>query len=203
MDVALEAQPAVCQSKSRFFQGNKTSLLNKSVREACEQQSRSRPDYSKFRIERSDPLRSRDRAAMSMAWLSRSRRSLVCQLVNRSSPFDQEEGEIARRPRCHRGLVFYFSFGQRGLRACAQKTGFSIDKRDPPRRIQRKRAGFCLIFGIHRQIRILPIAEDAEPFELFALDVDELPRKRFRSFANLERERPRDSFTTLYSMGRP
>ena len=45
---------------------------------------------------------------------------------------------------------------------------------------------FCFIFGVHRQIRILPITEDAEPFELLALDVDELPRKRFRFFANFQ-----------------
>ena len=36
---------------------------------------------------------------------------------------------------------------------------------------------------------MFPIAEHAEPLELFALDVDEFSRKRFALFADLERRK--------------
>ena len=48
---------------------------------------------------------------------------------------------------------------------------------------------FRFVFGIHRQIRMFPIAEHAEPLELFALDVDEFSRKRFASLADLQRRK--------------
>ena len=48
---------------------------------------------------------------------------------------------------------------------------------------------FRFVFRIHRQIGIFPIAKDAEPFELLALDIDEFPRERFRSFADFERRK--------------
>src|SRR4029077_14466933 len=45
------------------------------------------------------------------------------------------------------------------------------------------------IFGIHCQVRIFPIAEDAESSELLALDVDEFSRKRFAFLADLNRRK--------------
>src|SRR5438045_9440883 len=39
---------------------------------------------------------------------------------------------------------------------------------------------------MHRKIRILPVVEYAETFELFAFDVDELSGKRFRSLSNFQ-----------------
>src|SRR5205807_3848210 len=48
------------------------------------------------------------------------------------------------------------------------------------------------VFGIHRQIWIFPIAENAEPLELLALDAYEFSRKRFGFFPDLQRrKRPR------------
>src|SRR4029453_1401726 len=101
-------------------------------------------------------------------------------------------------------LVFHFGFGERGLRTCAPKNRLLRLINEPFLNEYGEGAqDFCLIFGIHRQIRILPIAEDAEPFELFALDVDKLPGNLSRFLRTSRGERPRDSFTTLYSIGSP
>src|SRR2546423_1078155 len=51
--------------------------------------------------------------------------------------------------------------------------------------------------GIQGQIRILPFAEDAEPLELLALNVDKLSRERFRSLPHFERRKAARFFHDL------
>src|SRR6266496_1450699 len=56
--------------------------------------------------------------------------------------------------------------------------------------ILRERAeDFRFVFGLHREIRMFPIAEHAQPLELFPLDVDEFLRKRLGFFADLQRRK--------------
>src|SRR6266511_3381026 len=86
-------------------------------------------------------------------------------------------------------LVFHFGFGQRSLRTCAPKNRLlRLINETFLNEYGESAQDFRFIFGIHRQIRILPIAKDAQSLELLALDVDELSRKRFRLFANLQRK---------------
>ena len=82
-------------------------------------------------------------------------------------------------------LVFDLGFGQRGLRAGApehrllaliNEALFDEDGEGAD--------DLRLVGGIERQIRVLPIAQDAEPLELLALDVDELARERLRLLAH-------------------
>ena len=101
-------------------------------------------------------------------------------------------------------LIFDFGFGQRGLRAGAPENRllrlineilFNEDGEGAQ--------NFGFVFGIHRQIWIFPIAENAEAFELLALKIDILAREGFGFLRTSSGESSRDSLTTLYSMGRP
>ena len=44
---------------------------------------------------------------------------------------------------------------------------------------------------IEREIGMLPVAEDAEPLELLALDIDEFARERLGSLAHFQRRQVR------------
>jgi hypothetical protein len=81
-------------------------------------------------------------------------------------------------------LIFHFGFGEGGLGAGA-----------PEDRLHRlvnqtllhedgegaQDLGF--VFGIHGEVGMFPIAENAEAFELLALDIDEFARESFATFA--------------------
>ena len=86
-----------------------------------------------------------------------------------------------------------------------QKTGFLAFVNQPLFHEDGEGAQDLRFVGrVERQIRLLPIAEHAEPLELLALDIDELARERFAASCRTSSgARPRDSFTTLYSIGRP
>ena len=87
-------------------------------------------------------------------------------------------------------LVLHFGFGERGLRAGAPKDRLLRLINETFLNENGERAqNFRFVFRIHRQIGIFPIAKDAQPFELLALDIDEFPRERFRSFADFERRK--------------
>src|SRR5207253_5983827 len=103
MDVAPEVQPAAWQDEHSILLALQNQFVQWIDRKVCGRQALARSDYSKFRIRRPDPLQSRGLQAMSMALLSRSRRSLAYQLVNRFSPPGREEAGIARTPRCRPG----------------------------------------------------------------------------------------------------
>ena len=87
-------------------------------------------------------------------------------------------------------LIFHLGFGESGLRAGAPEDrllrlvhqAFLNENRERTQDLR-------FVFGIHRQIRMFPVAEHAEPLELFALDVDEFSRKRFALFADLQRRK--------------
>ena len=85
-------------------------------------------------------------------------------------------------------LVFHLSLGQGGLRAGAPKNRLErfVDQtlfHEDGEGAQDLR----LVGRVHRQVRIFPVAEDAEALELLALDVDELARKGFRALSHFER----------------
>src|ERR1017187_9675325 len=85
-------------------------------------------------------------------------------------------------------LIFNFGLGQRGLSAGAPENRFLrlineiLFNEDGE---GAKNLGF--IFGIHGEIWIFPVAEDAEPFELLALKIDIFARESFRFLAHFER----------------
>src|SRR6266550_6162371 len=83
-------------------------------------------------------------------------------------------------------LIFHFGFREGGLRAGA-----------PENRLQRfvnqtflnedgeGAQNLRLVSGIHGEIGMFPIAENAEAFELFALNIDKFARESFATFADL------------------
>src|SRR4029077_19151708 len=87
-------------------------------------------------------------------------------------------------------LIFYFGLGEGGLRARAPENrflrlvhkAFLNENRESAQNLR-------FVFGIHCQVRIFPIAEDAESSELLALDVDEFSRKRFAFLSDLNRSK--------------
>ena len=110
---------------------------------------------------------------------------------------DRDTGLVFERARDNRKLhkyggviaflVFHFGFGQGGLCAGAPKdrlqrfvnqTLFNADGEGAQ--------NLRLVSGIHGEIGMCPIAENAEAFELFALNIDEFARKSFATFAHLE-----------------
>ena len=89
-------------------------------------------------------------------------------------------------------LIFHFGFGERGLRAGAPEDRLLRLVHQAFLNENRERAqDFRFVLGIHRQIWMFPVAEHAEPLELFALDVDEFSRKRFASFSGPPAEKAR------------
>src|SRR6267142_124178 len=186
----LKSDQLFANTKSRFFRGNKTSLVNELIAKLASN------NHSLVSIAQNFIFGVRIHCDREIC-----RQCPWCCCPDRDADWliSWQTGfrDLVRRkrePRINRGivaiLVFYFSFGQRGLRACAPKNRlFRLINETFVNKYSESAQDFCLIFGIHRQIRMLPIAEDAEPFELLALDIDELSRKRFRSFANLKRRK--------------
>src|SRR5438067_1414329 len=85
-------------------------------------------------------------------------------------------------------LIFHFSFSERSLRAGAPKDWLLRLINETFLNKHRESAqNFRFVFGIHRQIWMLPIAEDTQSLELLALDIDKLSRERFRFLADCER----------------
>ena len=85
-------------------------------------------------------------------------------------------------------LIFDLRFGERSLGAGAPKNrllrlvnqSFLNEDRECAQ-------DFRFVFWIERKIRMFPIAEDTEPFELLALKIDILARERIATFANFQR----------------
>ena len=88
-------------------------------------------------------------------------------------------------------LIFDFGLRERGLRAGAPKDRLLRFVDQPFLDEDGERAqNLRFVCGIQRQIWMLPIAQDAEPFELLALDVDELARECLRFLAHFQRRKP-------------
>ena len=105
------------------------------------------------------------------------------------SPVD--DGKFHINGRVFAVLIFHFRFGQRRLRAGAPKNRLHAFVNEAFLDEDREGAeNFRFVSRIEREIGMLPIAEDAEPLELLALDVDKLARERFRFLAHLERRKP-------------
>ena len=84
-------------------------------------------------------------------------------------------------------LIFHFGFGEGGLGARApenrlhrlvNQTFFHEDGEGA------QDLGF--VFGIHGEVGMFPIAENAEALELLALNIDELAGKSFATFAHFQ-----------------
>ena len=85
-------------------------------------------------------------------------------------------------------LILHFGFGERGLGTGAPENWFLRLINQTLLNKDRERAqDFRFVFGIERQIGMLPIAEDAEAFELRALKIDILARERIAPFAHFQR----------------
>ena len=85
-------------------------------------------------------------------------------------------------------LVFHFRFGQRRLRPGAPEDRLQAFVNEAFFDKDREGAqNLRFIGGVERQIGMLPIAEDAEPLELLALDIDELAGKGLGFLAHFER----------------
>ena len=87
-------------------------------------------------------------------------------------------------------MIFHLGFSEGGLGTGAPEDRLLRLVHQAFLNENRERAqDFCFVFGIHRQIRMFPVAEHAEPLELFALDVDEFSGKRFAPLADLKRRK--------------
>ena len=82
-------------------------------------------------------------------------------------------------------VVFDFGFGQRGAARDAPVDRLFAAINEALLDDVREQAQFVgFVFFVQREIRIFPIAENAEAFELRALDVDEFARVSVAGFAD-------------------
>src|SRR5438067_2129884 len=85
-------------------------------------------------------------------------------------------------------LIFYLGLGQGSLRPCAPKDRlFRLVNQSLLDEGGNDAQNLPLIGGIHCEIRISPVTENAQALELLTLDIDESPGKCFASFPNLKR----------------
>ena len=85
-------------------------------------------------------------------------------------------------------LVFDLSLGQRGLRSRAPEDGLLLTVDQPGLNKSRKRTDDVgLVVRVQRQVRVLPVAQNAQPAELALLDRNKFPRIFFRAAAYLGR----------------
>src|SRR6266568_4527650 len=114
---------------------------------------------------------------------------------NRNACFSRQFAAYDRKLDVNGGviafLIFHFGFSERRLCASAPKDRLLrlINETFLNKHCESAQ-NFRFVFGIHRQIWMFPIAQDTESLELFALDVDKLPRECFRPLADFERRKP-------------
>ncbi len=85
-------------------------------------------------------------------------------------------------------LIFHLGFGQRSLRAGAPEDRLLRFVNEPLLHENGEGAeDVRFVGGIEREVGMLPIAEDAEAFELLALDIDKLARELLGTLPHFQR----------------
>ena len=99
-------------------------------------------------------------------------------------PAHQREHHVDGRGRFF--LVFDLRLGERGLRPRAPEDGLLLAIDEAGFHEARKRADDVgLVARIQRQVRVLPVAQHAQPAKLALLDRNKFPRVLFRAAAHL------------------
>ena len=112
----------------------------------------------------------------------------ICQRVRRTRSTDDRKLNVNGRVITF--LVFHFGFSQRSLSAGAPKNRLLRLVNQTFLYEHGKRAkDLRFVFGIHRQVGTLPVAEYAQPFELLALDVDVFAGELFAFLADFQRRK--------------
>ena len=122
---------------------------------------------------------------------------LACQRTAGEGKFDVDRRGVLL-------VVFDLGLGQRGARAGGPVDGFLALVDQPALDESGERAqDFGLVGGVERQVGMVPVAEDAQAFELAALDVDELARQFLRAAADFHRRQPLVLLDDLELDGQP
>ena len=142
-----------------------------------------------------------------MATLAGSVHGVVVQMTMLAFPARGPETmrELDKNRGIHAVRIFHLRLRERRLRPGAPVDWLLALVNEPLFHERGKSADdLRLVSGRERQVRILPVAEHAEPPELLALDIDELARICLAISCRMPAAKDRaNSLTTLNSIGRP